>query len=129
LFGDGSVIGASAGAYGLVAGFAALFPSQRLLMLMFFVIPISMRARTLLRISVGFSIVGILYPFLEPFVHRHFSLAGIIDSMFVGIGHAAHLGGMATGFLLAWWIRRGIRMRRIIPISPKSSLNITHAPD
>ncbi len=129
LFGDEPLIGASAGAYGLVAGFVALFPAQRLLMLLFFVIPISMRARTLLRVCAGFSVVGIFYPFLEMSVHRYLPLAGVIDSMFLNIGHAAHLGGMATGFLLALWIRRGIRMRRVIQITPKSPLNITQAPD
>jgi membrane associated rhomboid family serine protease len=129
LFGDAAVIGASAGAYGLVAAFVTLFPKQRLLMLLFFVIPISMRARTLLRVSVGFSVVGILYPFMQGFVDRHLTLARYVDSLFIGIGHAAHLGGIAAGVLLTLWIRRAMRMRRVVEISPKSSLNITHASD
>jgi membrane associated rhomboid family serine protease len=129
LFGDAAIIGASAGAYGLVAAFVTLFPRQRLLMLLFFVLPISMRARTLLRVSVTFSVIGIFYPFLLPFVHRHLTLAHYVDSLFMGIGHAAHLGGMAAGVLMTLWIRRGLRMRPVVEISPKSSLNITHAPD
>jgi membrane associated rhomboid family serine protease len=125
LFGDGPVIGASAAAYGLIAAFVTLFPQQRLLLLLFFVIPISMRARTLLRVCVGFSVVGIFYPFLNGWVDRHLPLAGTIDSLFANIGHAAHLGGMIAGVLLTLWIRRGIRMRPVVEISPKSSLNIT----
>ena len=38
-FGDVAVVGASAGAFGLVAAFAVLFPDQRLVMLLFFIIP------------------------------------------------------------------------------------------
>lgn len=129
LFGDGPVIGASAAAYGLVAAFVALFPAQRLLLLLFFFIPISMRARTLLRVSAAFSVVGILYPFLQPLVHRCLPLPRTIDSMFVNIGHAAHLGGMATGYLLAWRMRRGLRMRRFMAVNPESPLDITRAPD
>jgi membrane associated rhomboid family serine protease len=129
LFGEGPVIGASAAAYGLVAGFVALFPTQRLLILLFLIIPISMRARTMLRVCVGFSVVGIFYPFLQPLAHRYLPLPGALDAMFLHIGHAAHLGGMATGFLLALWMRRGIRMRRLMELRPKGALHITHAPE
>ena len=125
LFGDGPIIGASAAAYGLIAAFVTIFPGQRLLLLLFFVIPISMRARNLLRMCVGFSVVGIFYPFINGWVDRHLPLAGDIDSLFVGIGHAAHLGGIVAGVLLTLWIRRGIRMRPAVEIAPKSSLHIT----
>jgi membrane associated rhomboid family serine protease len=125
LFGEGPVIGASAAAYGLIAAFVTLFPQQRLLLLLFFFIPVSMRARTLLRVCVGFSVLGIFYPFLNGWVDGHLPLAGDIDSLFVGIGHAAHLGGMIAGVLLTLWIRRNIRMRPVVEISPKSSLHVT----
>ena len=125
LFGEGPIIGASAAAYGLIAAFVTLFPRQRLLLLLFFFIPISMRARTLLSVCIGFSVVGIFYPFINGWVDRHLPLAGDIDSLFVGIGHAAHLGGIITGVLLTLWIRRNIRMRPVVEIDPKSSLNIT----
>jgi membrane associated rhomboid family serine protease len=125
LFGDSPLIGASAAAYGLIAAFVTLFPSQRLLLLLFFFIPISMRARTLLRLTIWFSLAGILYPFLQQDVHRYLLFPRLIDMLFVGIGHAAHLGGIAAGVLLTLWIRRGIRMRPVVEISPKSSLNIT----
>jgi membrane associated rhomboid family serine protease len=125
LFGDGTVVGASASAYGLIAAFVTLFPGQRLLLLLFFFIPVSMRARTLLRLTIWFSLAGILYPFLQPLVYRYLPFPHQIDLLFVGIGHAAHLGGIATGVLLTLWIRRGIRMRPVVEISPKSSLKIT----
>ena len=125
LFGEGPVIGASAAAYGLIAAFVTLFPGQRLLLLLFFFIPVSMRARTLLRITIWFSLAGILYPFLQPDVHHYLPFPQQIDLLFVGIGHAAHLGGIAAGVLLTLWIRRGMRMRPVVEISPKSSLKIT----
>ncbi len=114
-FGDGGVVGASAGAFGLVAAFAVLFPDQRLVMLLFFIIPLVMRARTLLWLSVALAILGILLPWF-----------GV---NFMGnIAHAAHLGGILTGFLFAHFAR-GFRLPPIIKGGTKSSLKITPAPD
>ena len=76
----GAVVGASAGAFGLVAAFATLFPEKTITLLLFFVIPISMRAKTLLWISIGIAGLGILTR--EP-----------------GIAHAAHLGGICAGVI------------------------------
>ena len=109
LFGDPSIVGASAGAFGLVAAFAALFPRQKLLMLLFFVIPIAMRARTLLGLSIVLSLVGIAYPALSHTLYRYTSPAvrnEIFDPLFLNIGHAAHLGGLLTGFTLALILKR-----------------------
>lgn len=128
LFGDEALIGASAAAYGLVAAFVALFPRQRLLMLLFFIIPMSMRARTLLWVCAIFSVVGIVYPFLfESFVEHHLNLtvARFINSAFLGIGHEAHLGGMAVGLLLALGFRPKRHVLPVREIDPKSSLKTT----
>lgn len=78
LFG-GAVVGASACAFGLVAAFAMMFPHQELTMLIFFVIPVRMRAMTLLIASLVIALVGIVFP---------------MDN----IANAAHLGGMAMGW-------------------------------
>jgi membrane associated rhomboid family serine protease len=109
LFGDPSVVGASAGAFGLVAAFAALFPRQQLLMLLFFVIPVAMRARTLLGLSIVLAVFGIAYPALRPLLHRYTSPAvrnDVLDPLFLNIGHAAHLGGLLTGFVCALVLKR-----------------------
>ncbi|MEO6034078.1 MAG: rhomboid family intramembrane serine protease [Verrucomicrobiota bacterium] len=74
----GSVVGASAGGMGLIAAFATMFPEQRLTLLLFFIIPISMPAKVLLWISAGLAVFGILVP---------------NDN----VAHAAHLGGMLAG--------------------------------
>jgi membrane associated rhomboid family serine protease len=73
-------VGASAGAFGLLAGFAMLYPERRLMLLLFFVIPLSMRAKFLLLFSGLLALFGVLFP-----------VSNIAD--------AAHLGGMATGII------------------------------
>ena len=78
------VVGASAGLYGLIAAFAGLFPHQRLTLLLFFVLPITLTARALLIASVALAVFGIL-------------LAN--DN----VAHMAHLGGMLAGFVLIRW--------------------------
>ena len=84
----GAVVGASAGAFGLIAAFAAMFPDRELTLLLFFVIPVSMRARTLLWLSIGLALFGIIVPN-------------------TGVAHAAHLGGIFTGLLYIRWIVQG----------------------
>ncbi|HEU6448947.1 MAG TPA: rhomboid family intramembrane serine protease [Verrucomicrobiae bacterium] len=83
----GSVVGASAGASGLVAAFALMNWRERFT-LFFYFIPITMRGRTLLWISVGLAVFGMLTP----------------DN---GIANAAHLGGIITGALYMIWLQRG----------------------
>ena len=78
-------MGASAGGFGLVAAFAAMDPKRQLTMLLYFIVPVRMRARTLIYLSAGFAVAGILLP--------HTIFGG-------GVAHAAHLGGLLAG--LAW---------------------------
>ena len=83
LFG-GQVVGASACAFGLVAAFAMMFPERELTMLIFFVIPVRLQAKTLLIGSAVLAVAGIVFS----------------ESVFGGnVANAAHLGGMAMGWL------------------------------
>jgi membrane associated rhomboid family serine protease len=109
-------VGASAGALGLVAAFATLFPERSLTLLLFFIIPVTMRAKFLLLFTALFSIFGILFP-------------GITGNM----ANAAHLGGMLSGiffirYAMHWnfrWPslsrRRGEPPRRLVKVSSSSS--------
>ena len=72
------VVGASAGAFGLIAAYAVLYPERSLMLLLFFIIPVSMRAKYLLWFSGLFALFGMVFP---------------MDN----IANAAHLGGMLTG--------------------------------
>ena len=90
---DIPVVGASAGIFGVVAAFAMLFPEQMLTMLLFFVIPINMKAKVLLFISLGITALGIAFP----------------GGFGANIAHAAHLGGILTGMA---FIRFGGDLRR-----------------
>jgi len=82
----GSVVGASAGVFGVVASFATLFPRQPLVMLLFYVIPVKMRAKSLLWFFLAITAFGIAFP--------HSQAALLLGS---SVAHCAHLGGILTG--------------------------------
>ena len=85
---DRPVVGASAGLFGLIAAFATMFPEQVLTLLLFFVIPISLRARTLVWIFLGVAVFGIIVP--------------------VGnVAEGAHLGGLIAGIAYVKWFVQG----------------------
>ena len=84
----GPVVGASACAFGLVAAFAIMFPERELTLLIFFVIPVQLRAKTLLIASAVIAVAGIAFP---------------MDN----VANAAHLGGMAMGWFFVRKILQG----------------------
>lgn len=77
---NGPVVGASAGASGLVAAFAVLNWNQPFTLFLYF-LPVTMRGRTLFWLEIGLAVVFI------P-LQSH-------------IANAAHLGGILTGFIFA----------------------------
>lgn len=80
-FGAGlSTVGASAGAFGLVAAYATLYPERPLNLLLWFVLTVSIRAKYLLLFSGLLALFGILIP---------------RDT----VAHAAHLGGLIMGVI------------------------------
>jgi len=87
--GLGPVVGASAGAFGLVAAFAALYPDRPLTMLIAFIIPVNMRAKYLLLVEALLALYGII------FIVRD------------GVAHAAHLGGILGGLAYIHLIVKG----------------------
>jgi membrane associated rhomboid family serine protease len=93
------VVGASAGVFGLVAAFATRAPDQPITLLIFYVLPVTFKAKVLLLIEGGISLAGVLGPLAAPL------LPPLFDS---NIAHGAHLGGMLTGIA---WIRWGMMPR------------------
>lgn len=97
------VVGASAGAFGLVAAFAVLYPERTLTLLLFFVIPVSLRAKFLLLFCGLLTFFGLVFP---------------TDN----IAHAAHLGGMLSGIVFVryaiHWHWPHFPQRRARPFRP-----------
>ncbi|MGD0744364.1 MAG: rhomboid family intramembrane serine protease [Verrucomicrobiota bacterium] len=105
-----AVVGASAAALGLVAAFAALYPERELILLLFFVLPVTLRAKYLLW---GTALLS-LFCILLPDSWLALSVGG-------NIAHAAHLGGMLTGvifirqFIQGRWLPLKFPARRTAP--------------
>ncbi len=78
-------LGASGAVMGVLAAFAILFPDRELALLLFFIFPIRMRARTLALIFAGLSLAA--------------GMAASPDH----IAHFAHLGGMLVGVVYLKW--------------------------
>ncbi len=87
------VVGASGAVCGLVAAFSTMFPQMPITALVFFVIPVRMRAMWL-----GIIVAGV-------------SLFLLLTGWFGNIGNAAHLGGALAGFALVKYQRRRERFR------------------
>lgn len=87
-----TVVGASGSVCGLVAAFSTMFPQMPVTALLFFVIPIRMRAMWL-----GIIVAGV-------------SLFLLLTGWLGNIGNAAHLGGAIAGFGLVKYQRRRERL-------------------
>lgn len=83
-----SVVGASAGVYGLLGAFATLQPMREITVLLFFVIPVTLRIRTLFWIAFGFAAFFTFFP------------QGVTAD-------AAHLGGILFGVAFIRWFHWG----------------------
>ena len=79
--GNSSLIGASAGVFAIVIAFTTLFPDVVLTLLIYFIIPLKMKAKYLALLLVGSSVL--------------FLLKGIMPD----VGHVAHLGGCLVGWV------------------------------
>jgi len=78
--GGGVCIGASGAVLGMVGTFAALYPRRQLTLLVFYVLPVTLTARTLALVIGGISLL-------------------FLGSDAGGIAHAAHLAGGIAGYV------------------------------
>lgn len=86
------VVGASAGICGVLAALAALYAEEEVRVYLFFVLPITLRAKFLLLIVGLVSVAGVLLPpdlWRVPWTHWHLPLSNV--------AHLAHLGGFVGG--------------------------------
>jgi membrane associated rhomboid family serine protease len=102
-----AMVGASAGAFGLMAAVATMHPHRRLHL---FFLPVPVRADLLLTLGVAVTLAGLFLP------SGH-------------VAHCAHLGGILTGFLFA---RRHLRRNRVpaaFRLAAKCSVDFRPGPD
>jgi membrane associated rhomboid family serine protease len=106
------LLGASAAVLGCVIAFATLFPEREVTLLVFFVLPVTLKAKYLALIAVAVDV----WP--------------LLSGTDTSVAHLAHLGGAALGYLyikslgygatprwLLWWrhVRDSIEKRRRTP--------------
>jgi membrane associated rhomboid family serine protease len=91
--GFAGVVGASAGVCAALIAFTTIYPEVRLTMLLFFVIPVRLKAKYL-----AFGLVAL-------------SLVMAVTGSEGNIGHIAHLGGCVVGWLYARRLGYGSRLK------------------
>lgn len=84
--GGGVVIGASGAAMGLLVFFACLHPNKPITLLLFFVIPVTLKPKYIVYGLLAFDLFGFLFSELPGTALTH-------------TAHSAHLGGMLAGYL------------------------------
>ncbi len=75
-------LGASGGVFGLMGAFVALCPRERLTILLFYVVPVTLQARYVALLLVAFNVFGLV-------------------TSFGHVAHVAHLAGGVAGYLYA----------------------------
>ena len=75
------LVGASAAVLGCVIAFATLFPERELTFLVFFVLPVTLRAKYIALIAIAFDV------------------APLLTHQTTNVAHLAHLGGAAVGYV------------------------------
>lgn len=80
------VVGASAAVFGILTLFCFLRPEEPITLLLFFVLPITVKPKWVFRVSLGLTVAGLLF----------YELPGAAGSR---MAHSAHLGGMISGAL------------------------------
>jgi membrane associated rhomboid family serine protease len=86
------LIGASAGAMGILALFCLMFPNDRITLLLFWVLPITVVPKFLLLVSAAMTTLFFVFAELFP---------GARDN----IAHSAHLGGLIAGLIAYRYLR------------------------
>jgi len=81
LHNSGPLVGASAAVLGCVIAFATLFPERELTFLVFFILPVTIRAKYMALIAIAFD------------------LAPLLSHQTTHVAHLAHLGGAALGYV------------------------------
>ncbi len=80
------VLGASGAIYGVLVAFAVLFPEREITLLLFFILPVHLKAKYLAAIFMAIALLA--------------GIQGQISAVSGGVAHLAHLGGGLVGFIV-----------------------------
>jgi membrane associated rhomboid family serine protease len=94
--GAGALIGASAGVVGLFLVFACFFPDRPITLLLFFVLPVTVRPKYVAFALGAFELFGFTY----------YEVMGAASPFGSAFAHSAHLGGMIAGWVYFRFIHR-----------------------
>jgi len=92
------ILGASAAVLACVIAFATLFPDREITLLVFFILPVTLKAKYMALLAIAFDI---------------FPLLAGAD---VGVAHLAHLGGMLVGYLYIKQLGYGMTPRWLLAL-------------
>lgn len=98
---DLPMVGASASVFGLLAVFTRSFPERQLTLLLFFVLPVNVRAKTIFWVALAWSVFGVIFLRIPPNPTAEQALQG------EAVAHGGHLGGMLIGWALVGLILAG----------------------
>jgi membrane associated rhomboid family serine protease len=90
---ESELIGASAGVLGCVIAFATMFPDREITLLVFFILPVRMKAKWMALLAIAFDV------------------AALTGGFSTGVAHLAHLGGAAVGYLFVKFLGYGKPIR------------------
>ena len=89
------IIGASGAVFAVIAGIGTAAPRERVIVLVFFVLPVGAKMRWVALAIVAFEVVQMVFHWLPD------------------MAHWAHLGGAAFGFLYTWAMMPGTKRDRL----------------
>jgi membrane associated rhomboid family serine protease len=128
----GAVIGASAGVLALLITFACINPNQPITLLLFFVLPVTLKPKWIALGVLAWDGIGFLF----------YEVMG--RAPLLGYAHSAHLGGMAAGWLFfrlvyrrfspeldrspSIEVPRWFRRAKAAPVAPAYQVNVTPPP-
>ena len=91
----GVVLGASAAVFGLLIVFACFYPNRQITLLLFFVLPVTVKPKYLACAVLGLDLCGFLF----------YEIMGAASPF--GFAHSAHLGGMLAGWVYFRYVHEG----------------------
>lgn len=104
--GQSVLLGASAGALGLLFLFCSLRPNQPMTLLLFFILPVTLKPKWIAFGLLAFDAFGLLFGELPRGL-------GVSEGIMGGAtAFSAHLGGMLVGFLYARHLQKPVKFKR-----------------